>query len=436
MAKYYRVLRRVTDQELRTSPERVLPVLEALPPTGYVTSKKLRDIGVPEPKHGIHWACRKGIMEHFPLTTSITELATVRRWANHLKDGSYKHRKSPGSTRRLYLGHLATFSRWLEGREFEVKQQAVEDGVITTRRRNRTFADVEDLLHFCEDGYLGVMTVNLIISDYLNDPLHGNLTKAAITGMRTAIKSYFRTHGFMIDAHVNLNKHACHDVIEDTEMTLQDFYNLITHGQPTIPLKAIMLIQFQGGMDVSTFADRFNYEGYRQITKWFGTDDHRSWDIGLCPVPLTFVRMKTAHQYTTFIDRDAVQALVDHLSWKEERYGKHNPDDPIFLTNTGTPIRAVWISHQFSRMARIAGIQKKIRCNIFKVRAHSLRTLLKSSLEASGCAQYAADHVIGHKGKDSYQKPAELFPEKLREEYLKGSSVINILSGSPHRILN
>ena len=428
MTRYYKVLRRVTSLDREKAPKRASPVLKMLPPSGYVTTKYLKDAGIVESKHGTSWACKHGILEPSSPDTCIGGLGSVKRWISHLKDGSYKHGKSPGSTRRLYLGHLATFSRWLEGREFEVKQQAVEGGIITTQRRRRTFADVEDLLNFCEDDNFGVMMTSRIVSDYLNDSSHGNLTKAAIIGMRTAVKSYFRVHGFSIDAQVNLNKHACHDVVDDAEMNLEDFYNLVLRGRPSPAFRAIMLIQFQGGMDVSTFADRFNYEAYPQMVEWFGTDERRRWDLNRCPVPLTFVRMKTAHQYTTFIDRDAVEALLEYLDQKEERYGKHNPSDPIFLTSLGTPVRSVWISNQFAEVAKRAGMQKKVRWNIFKMRAHGLRTLLKSSLEACGCAPYAADHVIGHKGKDRYQKPAELFPQKLREEYSKGSEMINLFS--------
>ena len=428
MTKYYRVLRRVTELDLQKAPGRAVQVLKLLPPSGYVSAKHLRNSGIAEPRHGTSWACKHGILKLSSPGTSVDGLGSVKRWMSHLKDGSYKHGRPPGSTRSLYLGHLGAFSMWLEGREFEVKQQAVEGDTITTQRRQRTFANVEDLLNFCEDDNFGVMMTNRIVSDYLNDPFHGELTKPAVIGMRTAIKSYFRIHGFSLDVQVNLNKHACHDVVDDTEMGLEDFYNLLVRGNPGTAFRAIMLIQFQGGMDVSTFADRFNYEAYAQIVEWFGTEDRRQWDLGRCPVPLTFVRMKTAHQYTTFIDRDAVDALREYLDQKEEKYGKHDPAGPIFLTSIGTAVRGVWISNRFAEVAKRSGVQKKVRWNGFKIRAHGLRTLLKSTLEACGCAPYAADHVIGHKGNDRYQKPAELFPQKLREEYSKGSEMINLLS--------
>ena len=62
-------------------------------------------------------------------------------------------------------------------------------------------------------------------------------------------------------------------------MTLEDFYNMLKDENPGIKMKTIMLIKLQSGMDSSTFANGFNYEGYTQIVKYFRTDDHRSWNL-------------------------------------------------------------------------------------------------------------------------------------------------------------
>ena len=58
----------------------------------------------------------------------------------------------------------------------------------------------------------------------------------------------------------------------------------------------------------------------------------------------------------------------------------------------------------------------------------ALRDLLKSTLIVSGCAQYAADHVLGHSPNDSYEKQAMLYPEKMRSEYAKASGLLNIFT--------
>ena len=152
------------------------------------------------------------------------------------------------------------------------------------------------------------------------------------------------------------------------------------------------------------------------------------WDR--CPVPIRLVRVKTGMPYTTFIDRDAVTHLRDCLAWKEGAYGKsHGADEPLFVTQRGTPITPIWVSSKFSMAAVNAGIQKKIAPRTYMMRSHEVRDLLKSTLLASGCAPYAADHVLGHTPRDSYEKQAVLYPETLRAEYAKASWRINVFSG-------
>ena len=80
--------------------------------------------------------------------------------------------------------------------------------------------------------------------------------------------------------------------------------------------KAALMAKFQAGLDSSTMADRFNYQGYAQIVRHFRTDDHHVWDLGRCPVPIRLDRVKTGAPYTTFIYRDAVSALRDYLVWR------------------------------------------------------------------------------------------------------------------------
>ena len=61
--------------------------------------------------------------------------------------------------------------------------------------------------------------------------------------------------------------------------------------------------------------------------------------------------------------------------------------------------------------------------------SHELRDLLKSTLIDSGCRRIdVADHVIGHKPKDSYEKQSVLYPETLRKEYAKASKRLNIFT--------
>ena len=133
--------------------------------------------------------------------------------------------------------------------------------------------------------------------------------------------------------------------------------------------------------------------------------------------------------YTTFIDRDAVAQLQDYLRWREFREGrKHDPAKPLFVTRRGAPVGPNWISNRFSKAAIDAGIQKRVSHRVYKIHSHEVRDLLKSTLIVSGCAQYVADHVLGHAPRDSYEKQASLYPETLRSEYAKASGRLNIFT--------
>ena len=140
------------------------------------------------------------------------------------------------------------------------------------------------------------------------------------------------------------------------------------------------------------------------------------------------VRVKTDVRYTTFLDRDAIAQLKEYLTWKEARYGKQDASKPLFMTKQNTPIHSEWVSKGFSEVAVRAGMQKRVSHRVYRMRAHGVRHILKSILITSGCAQYAAEHVLGHAPRDAYEKQAILYPEMLRAEYAKASSRINIFS--------
>ena len=243
---------------------------------------------------------------------------------------------------------------------------------------------------------------------------------------RAAIKSYFGTNDVVLDLPKTRKKRS--EPVQDDPMTLEDFYKMIQTGNPGIKMKTIMLIKLQSGMDSSTLADRFNYEGYSQIVKYFGTDDHSSWNLETCPVPIKLVRVKTGVSYTTFLEHDAIVQLREYLTWKEAKYGKQNVEKPLFMTKQNTPIHPMWVSKNFSEIAVRAGVQKKVSHRVYKIRAHEVRDILKSTLKTYGCASHAADHVLGHAPRDTYEKQAILYPENLRAEYAKASSHINIFS--------
>ena len=150
-----------------------------------------------------------------------------------------------------------------------------------------------------------------------------------------------------------------------------------------------------------------------------------SWKM---PVPIIQVRINTGYQYTALLHLDAISCIQKYLDYKIKRHGSHNVNDPLFLNHYGNPITSNWISNRFFTLAERAGIQKNISKNQYKIEAHEVRDLLKYTLIDAGCRMDIADHVIGHKPKDSYEKQTKLYPETLWKEYSKASKRLKIFT--------
>ena len=421
----FEVLRPAGKDDLDGAGPEVAAALQGLPPDGYVSAGDLEGCcGHDTALRALEWACKNGILRKAVQDSDVMDRESVRFWLTQLGSPKMKNFRLGKGTKRTYADALEAFNRWLPGRKFPVGSGG--NGQDAARRE---FSDMEDLLRFCGDPEHGVQTAKRVVREHLADLAASKHSLSTAMVRCAAVKSYFATHDVPVDVRVNKRLHAVRDVRDLPEMSLFDLYKMMTVGSMGAMLKAVMMIKFQAGLDASTFADRFNFEAYPQIVKHFGIEDYEAWDLGRCPVPIRLVRVKTGMEYTTFIDRDAVSHLQDYLRWREFGEGrKHDPSEPLFVTRRGTPVSPNWISSKFSKAAINAGIQKEVSNRVYKIHSHEVRDLLKSTLLVSGCAQHAADHVLGHAPRDSYEKQAVLYPEALRSEYAKASGRLNIFS--------
>ena len=361
-------------------------------------------------------------------TDHMLEFASVVEWMESLRPSGVSHDiRICTSTRDVYLFNLTAFNAWLSGREFNMRVLAAKDDKIIHKNVKKSFANVEILLHFGEDGNGSAKEIRKIIIKYLNDPMHDGKAQSTKIGMCAAIKSYFDTHDVMTGVKYTGRERRTSVITDAPEMSLPDFYKMITISKIDHLVRAVMLVKLQAGLDRSTLADRFNFYAYKQISEFCGTTNHREWSLDKCPIPLKLMRVKTDYAYITFIDRDALSALKDYLAWREDARGPHDPDGPIFLTNKNKPVSIAWISDVFARIAKYARTQKRLGLRTLKITSHEVRDLLKTTMLACGCKPYAADYFLGHKPKDSYEKP-DLYPENLRKEYAKASKVLNMFS--------
>ena len=423
MTTYYEVLRPVEQSDLDAHPG-YADMLALVPPQGHATSELFRHSGKDRASKGIACACSLGILKRVSPHARILQLDSVRFWCTQFNESGHVNTAPRHSTRELYLSAVSKFDKWMAGRPFPSRS----DSSSGKRAIMKSFKNIEELKEYCDVADYGSRTAKRVVLEYLASPQVGSISASAQTITRSAIKSYFNTHDINLGLPSPKRRRGGPACDDDDPMTVADFYKMMQNGKPSITMRAVMMIKFQSGMDSATFADRFNYDGYPQIVRHFNTEDHGSWNLNMCPVPIKTVRVKTDMRYMTFIDRDAVTQLQEYLTWKEAKYGKQDVSRPLFLTKQKKPIHSAWVSKCFSVAAVRAGIQKKVSHHVYKIRSHEVRDLLKSTLISDGCAQYAAEHILGHAPRDSYEKQAILYPEKLRAEYAKASASLNIFS--------
>lgn len=298
----------------------------------------------------------------------------------------------------------------------------------TTTTCQVRFDSVEDLIELLAKPLTVRADVAIIVKQYLMDPIHKGKRASTMCLTRNAILSYFKQNEQRLD--MSFDPITTYDNSEIIQMlTLQNMHDMLTIGQPTAAEKAVMMCKLHRGLDVSTLIDRFNFEAWNQITQYFGTDDYNMWNLDMCPVPITLTRLKTGYTHRGFLERDAVTAIQKYLNWRRSKTKREmDGSQPLFLTKTLKPIGNGWVTNAFSRLAWRSGVQQKIGKNAWRVDSHEMRSLLKSTLIECGCRMDIADHVIGHKPKDSYEKQAILYGDSVRVEYAKASHMLNIFS--------
>ena len=360
-------------------------------------------------------------------------LETVKYWQRQLRGSRLKHEKGKSSTNKQYLYHLWVFNKWLSKNEFQIDTiKQLSNNTFTQKKTSKKFDNVEELLKELEHPLAVQKNVVKIIKYYLLDDIHKNKKASSVKIIRNAIKSYFEKNEQPLNITFNPYTIYSNTTEYEQSISLSELMSFLTTGKPSVVEKAVFLCKFQRGLDVSTLVDRFNYEAWEQIVKWFGSEKYDSWDLEKCPVPISLIRVKTDFRHVGFIDRDAISEIQKYLDYRKTKTDENmQTGQALFLNKFGRPITNSWLFGSFSRIAKRAGIHKFVEANgrkYYNMDSHELRDLLKSTLIDSGCKQYVADHVIGHMPKDSYEKQAKLYPETLRKEYAKASKRLNIFT--------
>lgn len=386
----------------------------------------------------------KEVVDYAISFENFCQLDTVSYMRRQLKETKFKNpeaktKHSGGGTRKAYSITLWHFNNWLHGKTITVsKIIPVGENLQRIEQVEIKLDTVEDLLKAYQESSNKGIEIIRCIKEYLMDShQHSHKSKHYMENIIYSIRAYFDKNESPI--YISFNSSIDHENISEmiddavSTLSLNDLMELLTTGKPSIVEKGVVICKFQGGMDNSTFADRFNFEAFPQLIKYFGSDQHDSWDLEKCPVPINVTRIKVGFPHICCLDRDSIIALQKTLDWRAKKTGlPMKIGQAIFLNSKLKPATNRWVSELITKLAERSGIQKS-----FEIKSghknekvsHELRDLLKSTLNSCGVASYASNHLIGHMPRDSYEKEAILYPDKIRAEYMKASSTLNIFTG-------
>ncbi len=387
-----------------------------------------------------------GVLEEIPnddvpiLYNDFCTLETVSYFRSQLRGSNRKNIKSStDGTKDTYTRHLHYFNNWIFGKSLEYTKE-VQNSKDSYKKVTKkiTLKGVEHLLKIYTKSHFDKKPFVKLIKSYFLEPTIQTKSKSMRNNSFFAINEYFKKNeepiGLSFDPNAGVQRE---DNDSEQIMSLDEFLTLLTIGRPSLTERAVLLCKFQRGLDSSTLVDRFNFEVWLKLVESFGTEDYTKWDLKKCPILLELTRVKTNVPHFGFLDRDAVSAIIDYLPYRKKITGKEmHEKDALFLNNFQQPIKETWITKNFERMRRNAGLDEILNQKAvdggsrkkYRITPHETRDLLKSVLIDSDVRYDLAEEFIGHKTKDSYEKQAQLFTATLRKEYIKASGRLNVFS--------
>ena len=185
--------------------------------------------------------------------------------------------------------------------------------------------------------------------------------------------------------------------------------------------RAIILMLFQGGMDVSTLCSI----KYGDVSEALTRKDH--------PLKLELYRLKTGVEYFTFLGKDAVKALEAYISDMESRDVKFSFNTPLFLKERGKEqgITPNLVQNMMKTVAKNAGfIDEKNNGKAFNpLGPHALRESFGSIMINSGVPDTIVDFWLGHSIGEMNEAYKSVQFNSLKKMYLEREKLLSI-SGS------
>ena len=288
--------------------------------------------------------------ENFIKLESVQELLLNLRGSKH-KNSKPKSKTGLYSTQMVYANRLYHLHRWLSGLKFEFNNFIhTGENSFKNQREVVILQGLEHLLHLYQKSFNSRRDFVLLLKKYLHDPIHEGKYASSMVVEKSAIQAYFKWNESELDIPFDPKKRYQIKDPEDegASLSLEELLKMLTVGRLTLVQKTMILCKFHRGLDTATLVDRFNFEAWKQLTDYFGTELYAKWDLSLCPVPIKLTRMKTDFPHTGFLDIDAIQAIQEYLNDEEKKKGrKMEAGKPLFLNMRGYQINNQWVAKSF-----------------------------------------------------------------------------------------
>ncbi len=359
----------------------------------------------------------------------LFEFPSIRRWLGELKEG-------PGRKINVYIFHR--YMLYVKNHSgFKTPEDLIDNALNST---------VKQLQQHSE-----------ILKDYLETlDTVGDSTRSK---HRDVVVSFYSNNGVEAIPWGKFKKKNSGIEIYDKSDDSADFVAMMREvcrrKCSTLQL-AILLTTYQSFMDDSTIAYVFNYFGFPQLVKHFGTAEWRKWDESKVPVRIDLVRPKSDVQGWTCLHRDATAAIKAWLSARYNLTGReiriypspnarHLPrSDPLFIIGRDNhPIPPEYISYVFRRLGKNAGVNVYYGPRPAKTQGASIRYAFRSHEVRDNARSLAhplkigeeVEFFISHKmDRHGYNKSPWKDPEYFLEAYDKLAPWLNVLSCDPEKM--
>lgn len=336
------------------------------------------------------------------------------------------------SARKNALYRFAAFVRW--------------------RRKNNYSIDPDEWIEECLNGNNMTLVKHLkVLKEWVEGPDIAGCKDITLVKYYRNVRSFYSYNLVSLPkSKLNARKKENEIPVNVTAIQFLEMMKKVLNSKVSLMVKSLMLVMLQGGMDDSTFAKVFNFVGFPQLVKHFGTEDWTKWDENNVPVRIDLMRPKTDYYYYTFLGHDAIMLLKDWLNYRTSRYGRvrikpnENPSrlaisEPIFVNTQRRALKSEYVSVTYNRAGKVAGVnvvpegklpRYKGSTRRYPFHAHEVRDTLVTLGRPCGVDREIVNFFIGHDiDAQKYDKSPWDDPEHFKEQYKKLSKYLNVLTG-------